>query len=83
MKFKLLKLPDNDHINACIETFINEGINHPDVDKSFQYQEKVIVALVDHYGQCPEDIYCAHIHTQLLGLLQILAQYHGEPDESD
>ena len=80
-RFKLLKLPDNDHINACINTFISEGLNHPDLDQCFAYQEKVILALIDHYGQWPDDIYCAHLHNNFLGLYQTMQQYFAPDSE--
>lgn len=80
-KLKLLKLPENDYISACISTFINDGLNHPDVDKSFEYQEAVILGLVNYYGQWPDDIYAAHLHNHFLELLAILQQYRAKEEE--
>lgn len=76
MKFKLLKLPENDHIKACIKTFIKKGLDQPIDEDWFRRQEYLLLSLADYYGQWPDDIYCAHLHNQFLAIYKIIDQYY-------
>lgn len=76
MKFKLLKLPDNDYIESCAKTVANEGFRHPDAEQSLKYQEFIIVELVNMYNEI-DDEYAASIARNLLRELAIVTELYG------
>ena len=68
---KLLKLPKNDHVKACMATVINEGI----YGDRFDLIDEFLVELINYFGVGIEegDAYWTDIHIQARRLRDSIA----------